>query len=128
MRANYDIYEFISECSKRKVGEITIYTKDGIRYIDKPGVIITNAEISVDQNEVLSPSMEKSLLVLEHLGLFDADLARELNVSRNTVKKYKGNDIRMSTADQIRKGLMRLCEKRTDGMLYLSMTVDELFY
>lgn len=131
MKAFFDLDEFIDgfEKTRKKVNDeyVTIYKKDGIRYIDKPNLLITDAIQPFNYDENRDFAMGKVTRALEQLGLGQADLARYLKVSRTTITNYINRDFRGSTANQIRNAMYKICEERTGGKMYLSMTLDELF-
>lgn len=130
MKANYNIEDLLSRCEIDKVGDITIYKLDGIRYIDKPGILISNMQQSIDYEENLIFKMDKVEIILKQLGLNQTDLAAELGLTRKAITKYKSqtDDPRTSTVAGIRKALYKLTEKRSHGKLFLSMNIEELFY
>lgn len=130
MKTNYNVQDLIDKCEKETVGEITVYTKDGIRYVDKPDILISNMHKSIDFSKDLVFRMDRVEKILKHLGLNQTDLANELGLTRKAITKYKTqtDDPRTSTIASIRKALYKLTEKRTNSKLYLSMNIEELFY
>lgn len=129
-RTKFDIDVFTKRLEKvnKKYGDekISIYYLDGIRYINKPNILITE-NVQPMVNKIDKFSMEKVSKILEQLGLSQADIGRENGASRAAVNNYFSRDFRGSTAIQIRSSLYNLCEVRTEGKFYLSMTIDELF-
>lgn len=129
MKKNYDINDFINTCQVTKMEDATIFIKDGIRYVDKPNTLIVDFQKQIQYDAPLVFTMDRVEIILKHLGLNQVDLANELGLSRKAITKYKNtDDPRASTFSTLRNALYRMSGNRSDGKLYLSMAVEELFF
>lgn len=130
MKKNYDVdKDLICRCEKVILGDITIYIKDGIRYINKPNILVSNINEVINYDENINFNMKNVKIILKQLGLSQTDLANQLGLTRKAISKYKvTDDPWSSTVGALRNALYKLSEIRTEGKLYLSMTLDELFY
>ena len=124
----FDYEEFINSCTKQKCDGYTIYYKDGIRYIDKENLLMVDTTIDyTDPNPKYT--VKKVFFILDQLKYTQNDLAKELGVTRQAVNNYeRRNTIKLTSMIPIQNALYKLCKEGTDGKLFLSMSLRELYY
>ncbi len=112
-----------------KIGDITFYTHEGIRYCDQPGILYICSYASIDYEQTPTFKMDKVDKVLNQLGATQTELAEEMGTTRQTITNYKNRrNLREETIFAIRMALYRLTAIKTEGKLFLSMGIEELFY